>query len=134
MKKISFQIFGFIVLTCLIISLVGLWFLETDCNNDEKVEGFKPHQIIVVTLEIEDNIDIEQIILISTEGTDTIIGSQIDNKKKIKLKNPQFGEGLFSICVYTPTDTLCSQESYIEGGYRPKLKLKNNVFETIEWH
>ncbi|WKZ76299.1 MAG: hypothetical protein QY303_05240 [Vicingaceae bacterium] len=105
----------------------------TNCNNDEKIEGLKSNEILVVTLEILDDIEINEIILTSNGATDKIKGDQIQNKKKIKLKTPQSGEGTFKICVYAKTDTLCSQDSYIEGGYRPKLRLKNNKFETLEW-
>ena len=114
------------------ITLFALTIL-TSCINDEKIEGLKSQEILVVTLEIVDNIDIKEVVLISTGGTDKIYGNQIDNKEKIQLKTPQSGEGTFSICVITLTDTLCSQESYIEGGYRPILRLKNSKFETIEW-
>ncbi len=105
----------------------------TSCNNDEKIKGFKSNEILVVTLDISDNFDIEKITLTSTGGTDEISGNQIENRQKVKLKTPQRGEGTFKICVYTLTDTLCSQDSYIEGGYRPKLRLKNKKFETLEW-
>jgi len=105
----------------------------TNCNNDEKIEGLKSNEILVVTLEILDDIEINEITLTSNGATDKIKEDQIQNKKKIKLKTPQSGEGTFKICVYAKTDTLCSQDSYIEGGYRPKLRLKNNKFETLEW-
>ena len=117
-------------LTSIITTLIIL----TSCNSEDKIDGLKSNEILVVTLEIADNIEIKEIILTSSGGTDRITGEQIDDKKKIKLKTPQSGEGTFTICVYTQTDTLCSQDSYIEGGYRPKLKLKDNKFETLEWH
>lgn len=122
MKKIRTYILAVFTLTVL-----------TNCNNDEKIEGLKSNEILVVTLEILDGIEINKITLTSNGGTDKINGDQIENKKKIKLKTPQSGEGTFKICVYAKTDTLCSQDSYIEGGYRPKLRLKNNKFETLEW-
>lgn len=103
------------------------------CNNVEKIEGLKPNEILVVTLEVLDNVEINEITLTSTSGTDKINGDQIENKKRIKLKTPQNGEGTFKICVYTKIDTLCSQDSYIEGGYRPKLRLKDSKFETLKW-
>ncbi|MNR00802.1 hypothetical protein D3C85_1165860 [compost metagenome] len=119
--------------TLIFILTVPIFALLTSCNNDEKIEGLKPNEILVVTLEVLDNIEINEITLTSTGGTDKINGDQIENKKRIKLKTPQSGEGTFKICVYAKTDTLCSQDSYIEGGYRPKLRLKNNKFETLEW-
>lgn len=122
MKKILLCILTIFTLTVL-----------TNCNNDEKIEGLKSNEILVVTLEILDDIEINEIILTSNGATDKIKGDQIENKKKIKLKTPQSGEGTFKICVYAKTDTLCSKDSYVEGGYRPKLRLKNNKFETLEW-
>lgn len=117
--------------------------LLTACNPDlsyDKIEGFKYSEILVVTLDIEDTLKIEKITLKSSYSkyTDSIIGKEIGNKKTIKLKCPQIGEGTFVVCVFTKKDTLCSKDSYIEGGYRPKLKLKkdlkNNKFEVVEWH
>jgi|SRR5690554_301275 len=116
-----------------ILTIFTLTFL-TNCNNDEKIKGLKSNEILVVTLEILDEIEINEITLTSSGGTDKIKGSQIENKKKIILKTPQSGEGTFEICIYTETDTLCSQDSYIEGGYRPKLRLKNYKFEILEWN
>ena len=125
MRKIFFRLLVLISATAL-----------TACNSDDKIEGYKSHEILVVKLEIEDDLTIEKITLRSSYGqfTDSILGKEIGNEKIIKLKCPQKGEGTFSICVFTNKDTLCSKDSYIEGGYRPRLKLKNNKFETIEWN
>lgn len=109
------------------------YIILTNCNNDEKIKGLRANEILAVTLDISDDIDVKQITLTSTNGSVKILGNQINNKRKVKLKTPQHGEGTYSICVYTATDTLCSQESYIEGGYRPKIRLKNNKFETLKW-
>jgi hypothetical protein len=108
----------------------------TACSSDDKIEGYKSHEILVVKLDIEDDLPIEKITLRSSYGqfTDSISRQEIGNKKTIKLKCPQKGEGTFSICVFTNKDTICSKDSYIEGGYRPRLKLKNNKFETVEWN
>lgn len=108
----------------------------TACNSDDKIEGFNSHEIVVVQLDLEDNLPIEKITLRSSYSlfTDSISRQEIGIKKSIKLKCPQIGEGTFSICVFTNKDTICSREDYIEGGYRPRLKLKNNKFETIEWN
>jgi hypothetical protein len=125
MRKIFFRLL-------ILISAIAL----TACNSDDKIEGYKSHEILVVKLDIEDDLKIEKITLRSSYGqfTDSILGKEIGNEKTIKLKCPQKGEGTFSICVFTNKDTLCSKDSYIEGGYRPRLKLKNNKFETIEWN
>ena len=123
MRKLFFRLLVLISATVL-----------TACNSDDKIEGYKPNEILVVKIDIEDELKIEKITLRSSYGqfTDIILGKEIGNKKSIKLKCPQIGEGTYSICVYTDIDTICSNDSYIEGGYRPRLKLKNNKFETIE--
>jgi hypothetical protein len=125
MSKIIFRLLVLISATAL-----------TACNSDDKIEGYKSHEILVVKLEIEDDLTIEKITLRSSYGrfTDSILRNELGNKKTIKLKCPQKGEGTFSICVFTNKDTICSKDSYIEGGYRPRLKLKNNKFETVEWN
>ena len=106
----------------------------TSCNSEDKIDGYKSNEILIVTIDIIDDFDIEKITLTSTGGTDEILGNKIENRRKIKLKTTQLGEGTFKICIYTKADTLCSQDSYIEGGYRPKLRLKNYRFETLEWN
>lgn len=125
MRKIYFRLLVLISATAL-----------TACNSDDKIAGYNSHEILVVKIDIEDDLTIEKITLRSSYGqfTDSILGREIGNEKTIKLKCPQKGEGTFSICVFTNKDTLCSKDSYIEGGYRPRLKLKNNKFETIEWN
>ena len=125
MSKIFFRLLVLISATAL-----------TSCNSDDKIEGYKSHEILVVKLDIEDDLTIEKITLRSSYGrfTDSILRNELGNKKTIKLKCPQKGEGTFSICVFTNKDTICSKDSYIEGGYRPRLKLKNNKFETVEWN
>ena len=115
------------------IFMLFIFILLFSCNHDEKIDGLKPHEILVVTLEIEDNTEFNKITLISTDGTDTITIDPIKNKKRYKLKTPQIGEGMYKICVYTTTDTLCSKNNYIEGGYRPKLRLINHEFEQVKW-
>ena len=124
MKKLIFKLL-------ILISVITM----ISCNSDEKIEGYKSNEILVVKLEIEDDLKIEKITLRSdySQFTDSILQQEIGNKKTIKLKCPQKGEGTFSVCVYTKKDTLCSKDSYIEGGYRPQIKLKNNKFETVEW-
>ena len=125
MRKIIFRILVLISATIIIA-----------CNSEDKIEGYKSYEILVVKLDIEDDLTIEKITLRSSYGkfTDSILIQEISNKKTIKLKCPQIGEGTFSLCVFTKKDTICSKDSYIEGGYRPRLKLKNNKFETIEWN
>ncbi len=128
------------------ITVPALFILTTlllaACNSDlsyDKIEGFKYGEILVVILDLEDTLEIEKITLKSSHSKfiDSVSKKEIGNKKTIKLKCPQIGEGAFSVCVFTKKDTLCSKDSYVEGGYRPKLKLrkdlKNNKFEVVEY-
>ncbi|WP_400190933.1 hypothetical protein [Hymenobacter sp. B81] len=103
-------------------------------DTDESIPGYQPHEIIVVTLNLEANQNIEKIVLQAESSKDSLLKPEITNKASVKLKCPQNGEGTYSLCVYRTNDTLCSPESYIEGGYRPKLVLKRNMIEVVEWH
>jgi hypothetical protein len=102
------------------------------CNNNDSFNEYNKNKKLVVTIKIADNIKIEKIKLTSSGGTDSLLFKEIENKEELILKTPQTGEGIFSICIYTFNDTICSPESYIEGGYRPKLKLINNKLEILE--
>ena len=104
----------------------------TSCDSEDKIDGYESNEILVVTIDVVDDFFIQKITLISTGGIDEILGNKIENRKKIKLKTPQSGEGAFKICIYTMSDTLCSRGYYIEGGYRPRLRLKNKTFEILE--
>lgn len=117
----------FTLLTFIVAAALGA------CNHKDTIEGYKSHEILVVTLEVADDSKIEKVILNSSyrHFNDSVFGSTIEDKSAIKLKCPQISEGTFSICVYTNKDTLCSDDYYIEGGYRPRLRLKNNKFETL---
>ena len=122
------------ILYCILTCLISNAFAA--CTSEDKIEGYKAYEILVVTLEIEDNICIEKITLNSSysQSIDSILQKELINKTIIKLKCPQKGEGTYSICVFTNVDTLCSRDSYIEGGYRPQIKLKNGKFEIIKWN
>ncbi|HAY33667.1 MAG TPA: hypothetical protein DCY06_05985 [Bacteroidetes bacterium] len=114
---------------------VVIIFVFTGCDTDIKIDNYKSNEILAVTIEIEDDIEIEKITLNSNKSlnTDSISLIEIGEKKIFDLKCPQKGEGTFSVCVFTKSDTLCSAEIYAEGGYRPKLKLKAGKFEVMEW-
>jgi hypothetical protein len=117
-------------LKILIVILVTMYIA---CNSEDKIEGYQSGEIIVVRLEIEDDIQFEKITLTTNHGTDSVLRSEIESRSVITLKCPQKGEGTFTICAYTNEDTLCSQEVYAEGGFRPRVKLKDSKFEVIEW-
>ncbi len=122
MKKVVFRALFFLT-------------LGAACNSGETITGYKSHEILVVTLDIEDSVTFNKITLQSSYGkyTDSVLGKKVNNKRTIKLKCPQKGEGTFSLHVITNKDTLYYRGGYIEGGYRPRLKLKNKKIETVKW-
>lgn len=114
----KFYIQFIVIFTCIFIS----------CNSDDKIEGLYGYEILAIKLNIEDDVEIKKVILKSSQGKDSILGHQIKNKSKIKLKTKLISEGTFTLCIITPTDSICSQESYVEGGYRPQLSFKDKKF------
>ena len=107
-------------------------FVFTGCDTDFKIDNYKSNEILAVTLEIEDDIEIEKVTLKSGDGkySESISRFEFGEKKTLTLKCPQKGEGTFSVCAYTKSDTVCTEEIYAEGGYRLKLKLKANKIEV----
>jgi hypothetical protein len=120
MTQMKFLIFALI--TSIVIS---------SCVRKKKNDSPHPSEFIIVNLKVEDDIEIFKIVLHTDDGRDSITKEDIENKKEFELQAQQIGEGNFSICVFTKTDTLCSQDEYVEGGYRPKLILKNKKYEVL---
>ena len=116
-----------------LLFLAGLLPFMFSCSSEsEKIEGHKPNEIIVVTLDIGAQQGIEKVILLARGSKDSIVKREINNQTTIKLKCPQKGEGTFSLCVYWSQDTICSKENYVEGGYRPKLVLRDKTLEVVK--
>jgi hypothetical protein len=108
------------------------WFAMVSCNSDDRIEGLKSGEILVVTLDISDMDGIEEVSL-NTNGNEVRISrDQMGDGKNIKLKTPLLGEGTYRICVYTKMSVLCNAESFAEGGFRPKWKFENKKFEVVE--
>lgn len=123
MKKISFRLLVLFTAASL-----------TTCKPGEKTDGYKSNEILVVTLDIEVDQEIEKITLRSDYGefVDSILQKELNSDSTIKFECPHKGEGTFSLCIYTKRDTVCSNGNYAEGGYRPHLKFKNNKLEIIK--
>ncbi len=115
-----------------ISAIALLCFIYISCNSDERNQGKKPHEILVVQLKIQDEIQPLKVILSTQQATDQVNFEAGKNQQNIELKTVQLGEGTCTICVYTQNDTLCSPEYYIEGGYRPVIQLKNKQFKIIK--
>jgi hypothetical protein len=122
-------------LTTFVLFLVGVLPFVISCSSDsdEKIEGYKTNEIIVVTLDIKEQQGIEKVTLLSSGNKDSILKREIGNRTTIKLKCPQKGEGVFSLCVYLSQDTICSKEGYVEGGYRPKLIFRDKTLKVVKW-
>ncbi len=89
--------------------------------------------MLVVEIEIEDNLEIEKIILNTATGADSILKDDINKNQKLQLETSLVGEGTYSIRIMMSNDTINLPEKYAEGGYRPKLKLKNDKIEVVRW-
>jgi len=76
---------------------------------------------VIVLLEVLDNEGIEKIEFQSNGGIEIASAEDIKEYKSISYRFNGKGEGTFKICVFSESDTICS-EHYVEGGYRPKLK------------
>ena len=107
------------------------------CNPRQKAEDYFDHDIVVFSLDLEDEgMEIEKILLLDNlkrETKDSLGKQDIAGKKTVTLRCPQKGEGDLRICVYGKRETLCSPGSYVEASYRVHLKLENKTFTTLKW-
>lgn len=74
---------GLCILTALTFTVL------TNCNNEEKIEGLKANEILVVTLEILNDIKINEITLTSIDWT-FVQGLIFVLRLKFSAKNPRF--------------------------------------------
>lgn len=103
-------------------------FLLSSCHSNGIEKGGNAYETLIVKLNIEDTIEPIKVTLTTSQGIDQINIEPGKTPPEIELKTPQKGEGTCTICVYTTTDTICSPEYYIEGGYRPEIMFKNKQF------
>jgi hypothetical protein len=91
-----------------------------------------PKNHVTVRLFIETEKSIDKITLTSSSSNQTItLSSQIETI----LTFPSTGEGEFGIvCIFKNGQELHSQSHYVESGYCPKLIIKDNEIETIEFY
>ena len=131
----------------LILFMLAL-FLVISCSSDESIKGYKASEILVVTVKIEDPIEIEKIVLdfefkekiMSSKYTHyyDIIDKEIVGNKIFKLKIPLKNllgkklNGSHSVCIYTTEGkTICSDNTYCSGGDRTELTMKNGKFDIV---
>jgi hypothetical protein len=111
------------------IILTGVGFLVVDFLS---YEAQIPKGHVSVKIEIETTKEIDKIILTSTYSNQTI---QINGEKETLLIFPNMGEGVFEICcIFQDQSEICSNENYIEAGYAPVLKIKNNEIEITDFY
>ena len=110
--------------TTLLILILNLLF--SSCS--EAIEEYTSRDIVIVTLEINDVKKINKINFNGNETNISISKNDLINKKELKFKFPNSGEGVFNLCVENNIDTICV-EGYVEGGYRPVLEFKGNEFK-----
>jgi len=128
--------------------LIFLLILINACSSDESIKGYKASEILVVTVNIDNQIEIEKIVL-DFEFKEKIMSSmyahyydivekEVGENKIFKLKIPLKDltgknlNGSHSICIYTTGgEIICSDKTYCSGGDRTELTLKNGTFITI---
>jgi len=137
MKKIRISPILYIIILVLFAS----------CNSDESIKGYNASEILVVTVNIEDHINIEKIVL-DFEFKEKIMSSKyshyynvikkndIGDNKTFKLKIPLKNltrkklTGSQSVCIYTNSgDIICSDKTYCSGGDRVELTFRNGEFK-----
>ena len=80
---------------------------------------------VKVTLNVENNKNIEKIEFSSNGNLITIDKKEIISNNRFVYNFENKGEGTFKTCIYKLNDTICS-ESYVEQGYEPKLKFEKD--------
>jgi len=100
------------------LTLVTL-ILASCSNNDAKLELGNGDDVIV-NLEVLDSEGITKIEFQANGSVDTVSSEELEKYKTVSFGFDGQGEGTFKVCVFTVSDTICS-EHYVEGGYRPEL-------------
>ena len=122
MKKTLIGIIIGIVITALFFLIQDFFTIET------KV----PKNHVTVRVQIKTDKSIDKLTLISTYSNQTI---ELSGQTETVFIYPNPGEGEFKICCYFKDGTeLCSNGDYVEGGYSPKLEIRDNEIETVEFY
>ncbi|GAB4403853.1 MAG: hypothetical protein OHK0053_28990 [Microscillaceae bacterium] len=90
-------------------------------------------QQLIVSLRLDAPGEVEKILLSTqtSKGGDTLYKYQIGTQQTVRLQCPQKGEGTVQICVFTKQDTICSDQLYVEPGYRPLLKMEGKQLKVL---
>ena len=106
--------------------------LAISCSNTEQSITFGDGDDVIVTLNIENNENIEEIEFFSEVDFQSISKAEIASFKSFIYGFDNKGEGTFKICIYKLNDTIC-RESYVEQGYTPELIFKNDSLIFINY-
>ncbi len=98
-------------------------------NNSNNILYIGKGEDVKVTLEVWNNKDIEKIDFISNGDIDVVLKEKLSQYNEISYSFNCKGEGTFSVCVYSNSDTICS-EHYVESGYHVKLNCTANQINT----
>lgn len=124
------------------ILLIFLSFFLNSCSSDEGIKGYKASEILVVTVNIDEYIEIEKIVLDFKYSWGmggykhiyhSIKNNEITNNKTIKLKIPlKTLVGSSTICIYTSDGKNCTDAFTCGGGDRAEVTINNGTLNVIE--
>lgn len=103
----------------------------TGCSSDNRTLELGNGDDVIVNLEVLDNTGIMKIEFQSNGSLEGVSSEELEKYKSVSFGFDGKGEGTFKVCVYSASDTICS-EHYVEGGYRPELTCTREKVEVKE--
>ena len=121
----------FKTIALLVMLMVIFWSCSSDSSED--VINIGNGSDVIVTVNINHKMDIEKIEFLTHQilNKAVIRSAELRMHNTIKYGLECGGEGTFKVCIYTKSDTICS-EYYIEKGYSPVLSYSSSGIEEIE--
>jgi hypothetical protein len=118
------------ILSFFLFSLISC--TENNSKRNEKLKFGEDDADVIVTVEIVNLENIENIEFFDGNGKSYLVSSEkLKNVCEIKFGKDGGGEGTFTLCIYSKVDTICTNH-YVEGGYRPRLKIVDYSIFMIE--
>jgi hypothetical protein len=99
------------------------------CTNQDLTLELGNGDDVIVSLEVLDKTGINKIEFQADGNSEVASEKDLRNYKNISFGFDGKGEGTFKVCVYSNSDTICS-EHYVEGGYRPVLKCNAKTIDV----
>ena len=106
----------------LLFSILMVWLQACISNPNE----------LTVTLEVASETPLEAVVFYCGEEEYHLERAEFEGKTNIKMTCELSGEGIFSICVTTDGKQFCSEDHYVESGYRPEILFEGKHFEITE--